>query len=37
MIRRIRAQGRPVDHLFFGPLAAYFADRPLRRLGGAHV
>lgn len=37
MIRRIRAQGRPVDHLFFGPLAAYFADRPLRRLGGARV
>lgn len=34
MVRRIRAQGRPVEHLFFQPLAARFRARPLRQVGG---
>ncbi|MFD6091112.1 hypothetical protein ACFWGN_03220 [Oerskovia sp. NPDC060338] len=34
MVRRIRAQGRPVDHLFFLPLAARYRADPLRQIGG---
>lgn len=36
MIRRIRAQRRPTEHLFFRPLAERFLRNPVCTLGGGH-